>query len=142
MSIFSKLFKSGEDQSPDYSNKQNILHISKVLDIALLTKARHLYDNYQYEQAFPIFQTICNECDDKDAIYHLATCYYQGLGTEQNIPRALEWFKKAARLGDSRAMYNIAATYHNGKGVSRNMEEARKWYMKAAQKGNHRAIAE
>lgn len=30
-------------------------------------------------------------------------CYYEGVGVEQNIPNAWQWYKNAARQGDIEA---------------------------------------
>ena len=37
------------------------------------------------------------------AMYYLARCYEYARGTDRNIPKAREWYKKAADRGDSRA---------------------------------------
>ena len=57
--------------------------------------------------------------------------YQNGLGVETDYAKALEWYEKAAEMGDATAMYNIANIYENGLGVDQDAEKAAEWYAKA-----------
>lgn len=62
---------------------------------------------------------------------HLGSMYLQGRGVTENIPLALEWFHRAAELGDGVAQYQMANDYHIGNGIfTANLEEAARWYRK------------
>lgn len=143
MSILSKLFgiNKKKDVKQSTTSSKNAEEI-KVINEALLATANQLYNDGKYERAFQLYKTISEGCENIDAVFNLAMCYYRGIGTEKNVQEALKWFMNAAEQGDDQAMYNIAITYHDGKEVNRDMNEAKKWYMKAASKGNQRAIAE
>jgi TPR repeat protein len=42
--------------------------------------------------------------------------------------RAFEFYKKAAKLGDSQAQYNLAFIYKNGYGTTKDLDKATHWY--------------
>ena len=59
--------------------------------------------------------------------------FYLGLfGCEEDIDKALYWFKKAAQNNNSEAQYNIGMIYLNGEGVKRNHNVAKKWFEKSS----------
>ena len=64
---------------------------------------------------------------------------YGGNGVEQNYDAALDWFMKAAELGDSDAMYNLGVMYYSGEGVEMDESTANEWFKKAADAGNENA---
>ncbi len=61
-------------------------------------------------------------------------------GVEQDYREAMEWYRKAAGLGDAIAMSNIGQLYNHGHGVKRDYREAMKWYRKAAELGAAEAM--
>ncbi|RIA83385.1 hypothetical protein C1645_833896 [Glomus cerebriforme] len=88
------------------------------------------------------------ENGDKSAMNNLATCYYNGKGTEKNLEKAFYWYQKAAEDGNEAAMINLAALAEsgnkvamnnlanclfNGEGTEKNLEKAFYWYQKAAE---------
>jgi TPR repeat protein len=52
---------------------------------------------------------------------------------------ALEYWIKAANLGDVESQFHVGKAYENGEGVAVNYEEAFRWYLKAAQSGDYQA---
>jgi len=72
---------------------------------------------------------------DLDATTEVARCYYYGIGTRQNRPKAVEWYRKAAERGNMEAQYALGRAYELGEGVEPNVEEAVRWYKKAAAQG-------
>ena len=73
-------------------------------------------------------------------MFNLALCYYNGDGVPKSTETAVEWFKRAAELGDSNAMFNLADCYYYGDGVSQNAEAAVEWFKMAAELGNSDAM--
>ncbi len=59
----------------------------------------------------------------------------KGVGTEQNMPAAVEWFRKAAAQNCSIAFYELGVCYENGEGVDRDLDVAGGWYQKALEAG-------
>lgn len=77
--------------------------------------------------------------------YPLAECqighfYYEGLGVEKNLDRAVYWTRRAADHGDRDGQFNLSWFYEAAVGVDRDMEQAAFWYRKAALQGHHLAI--
>jgi TPR repeat protein len=52
----------------------------------------------------------------------------------------MQWYHKAADLGDAQAMFQIGWSYCYGEGVEQNYREAMKWFIKAADLGNDNAM--
>ena len=61
--------------------------------------------------------------------YPLAECqigyfYYEGLGVEKDLEKALYWTRRAAEHGDRDGQYNLAEFYEDAIGVERDIEQA------------------
>ncbi|MDD5267296.1 MAG: hypothetical protein PHO08_09235 [Methylococcales bacterium] len=54
----------------------------------------------------------------------------------KDYSQAMQWYLKAAELGNSDAMGNIGVYYHNGWGVSADDCKGHEWQLKAANRGN------
>ncbi len=81
--------------------------------------------------AFGYFKAAAN--DSAQAAFHLGQCYFGAQGTEQDIPKALEWWKKAAERGHGRAASTAAMAYRSGEGVAADAGLARKLAERAAE---------
>jgi TPR repeat protein len=69
-------------------------------------------------------------------MYNVGLCHHHGKGVEEDQERAVEWFKKAAELGQSDAQNHLGWCYRNGSGVEWDHELAVKWLKKAAHQGD------
>ena len=70
-----------------------------------------------------------------------APCAYDENGfVTYNSEEALEWYCKAAELGDTLAMTALGDCWARGYGVEQNAEQAVVWYCKAAELGDTRAM--
>lgn len=58
--------------------------------------------------------------------------YAEGKGVSQDLPKAREWCRKAAKDGDSHAFMILGRMAENGEGVDKNLKEAATWYKDAA----------
>lgn len=74
------------------------------------------------------------------AAYNLGVAYRDGLGTQPNVDKALQWFEKAAADGDDTAAFNIGAIYDEGQLIDADDQTAIAWYDLAAQRGNTDAM--
>jgi TPR repeat protein len=72
--------------------------------------------------------------------YKLGEYHEKSLGTTQNLPEALRWYKKAADEGHVEAWYKLGEFYEEGFGTIQNLREALCWYKKAAIKGHIKAM--
>lgn len=107
--------------------------------------------------------TLCNELIEKyfqngefekcfaghlplaEAGYPLAECqigyfYYDGLGVEKDMEKALYWTRRAASHGDRDGMFNLAWFYEDGIGTEKDEEQARFWYKQAALQAHDLAV--
>jgi len=67
-----------------------------------------------------------------EAIYQLANCYHDGIGTEVNYPQAMKLYKDLAAREYYPAHFKLGRMYFEGKGVEVDKESAQKWLLTAA----------
>lgn len=97
------------------------------------------YNTQQYEKCFKGHMALAQQ------EYPLAECqigyfYYEGLGVEKDIAKAVYWTRRAADHGDRDGQCNLAWFHEDGIGVAQDMEQAMFWYRKAALQGHDLAI--
>ena len=73
-------------------------------------------------------------------MFILGVAYEQGTLIPKDQEEAVNWYRKAAELGDESAMINLGEAYKNGHGVPQDHVEAVNWYRKAAELGSVRAL--
>ncbi len=105
----------------------------------LFEKAKKIMTKKKYNKAFKLFMK-CAEQDDKEAMWYVGNCYYNGIGARQDYEKAVKWYKPAAELGNSAAMSSLGKCYYDGNGIEQNYEKALEWYTKAIEKGNITAL--
>jgi len=77
------------------------------------------------------------EAGDATAINNLVVCHRDGRnGYPQDHTKALDFFHRAAILGDFESFLNIGYAYENGEGVEVDMEKATHYYELAAMGGD------
>jgi TPR repeat protein len=63
-----------------------------------------------------------------------------GLHYDSRRPgKAVEWYRKAARLSSAAGQYNLAYCLERGRGVRTSRREAMRWYRAAAEQGHEKA---
>ncbi|XP_017691855.1 PREDICTED: LRP2-binding protein isoform X2 [Lepidothrix coronata] len=102
------------------------------------------YEQGLYEEALTQFKKI--EDTDFQAMFQLGVMYYDGLGTEKDPERAVEYMNKIlnsdspkARHLKVAAAYNLGRAYYEGCGVKHSTEEAERLWLIAADNGNPKA---
>ena len=85
----------------------------------------------------PIFRRATQ--GDLEAQCHIGICYYEGKGIEQDVQKAVEWYRKAAEQGYADAQNRLGVRYDRGEGVEENSKIANEWYLKAAKQGHAKA---
>ena len=93
----------------------------------------------QYEKCFEGHLALAEQG------YPLAECqvgyfYYEGLGAEKDLAKAVWWTRRAADHGDRDGQCNLAWFYEDATGVERDLEQAAFWYRQAALQGHDLAI--
>lgn len=71
--------------------------------------------------------------ESSQAAFNLGQCYFGAQGTEQDIPKAVEYWKKAAEAGHGRAAACAAMAYFSGEGVAPDAVQARRLAERAAE---------
>ncbi|MDO1580871.1 tetratricopeptide repeat protein [Rhizobium oryzicola] len=74
------------------------------------------------------------------AAYNLGVAYRDGLGTDVDGKKAIEWFEKAAAGGDDTAAFNLGVMYDDGQLIPEDNQMAIAWYDVAAKRGNADAM--
>ena len=97
------------------------------------------FNTQQYEKCFEGHLALAEQG------YPLAECqigyfYYDGLGVEKDLEKAVYWTRRAADHGDRDGQCNLAWFYEDAIGVERDMEQSIFWYRKAALQGHDFAI--
>ncbi|MBN2895655.1 MAG: sel1 repeat family protein [Campylobacterales bacterium] len=81
------------------------------------------------------------EANNADAAFLIALSYEQGSHTERNETKSLEWYEKAAELGDVDAMMMSGWRHYKGEGCTPSLEHARRWFEQAEALGEKEASA-
>ena len=144
-------YKEFEDVEPTAKQITKI-HRTKLANITKLAKMGDtksqilLYEIYTFgsELSPPVFSRkfkYLKILANKNLLWaqqELAQLYFMGYTWQlkHDFHKAMYWYKKAAKNGDSKAMIRIGTMYEKGIGVKRNMWEARHWVRKAYKTGD------
>ncbi|MGN1150831.1 MAG: tetratricopeptide repeat protein [Lachnospiraceae bacterium] len=82
------------------------------------------------------------QCYIAYAMKNIGVFYENGVGVEPDYGKAMEWYEKAADLGNLYAMRRIGNMYYNGNGVEQDYAKAMEWYEKVADLGDTNAMAD
>lgn len=108
-----------------------------------LDKCNELIEKYlktqQYDKCFEGHLALAEQG------YPLAECqigyfYYDGLGVEKDLEKAVYWTRRAAEHGDRDGQLNLACFYEEAVGVEQDLEKAKHWYYQAALQNQELAI--
>ena len=95
--------------------------VDEVDEVDTQKKAKNNFNSYLYNA----------KLGNTQSMIHLGDCYYKGIGVTRNKSTALEWYKKAADLGNVSAMMKLGDIF-----INENISIAVLWYRKAAQNGH------
>ena len=89
------------------------------------------WESKQYDKCFEGHLVLAEQG------YPLAECqigyfYFDGLGVEKDLSKAVYWTRRAAEHGDRDGQYNLAWFYEEALGVEQDMDMAKYWYKMAA----------
>jgi len=71
----------------------------------------------------------------REASRELGTIYEQALGVPRDLPKAVEWFDRAAIAGDGWSEYKVGTFFYTGCCADRDLHKAARAFKKAADKG-------
>ena len=110
---------------------------AKANDADIASAFQHLVDG-EFAKAHMIAEPLA-ETGDADALHFMGYLYETGAGVEQNIPRAIEFYKKASDQGQPDAQFSLGELSFSGIGVRQDPEVAAGWFRLAARQGHPRA---
>ena len=73
---------------------------------------------------------------DAKAQYLLGSRYRFAKGVKQDLPLAVQWYRKSADQGYAPAQSDLGVLYANGRGVTQDEAQAVYWYRKASDLGD------
>ncbi|XP_001368974.2 LRP2-binding protein [Monodelphis domestica] len=118
--------------------------IRKGDPLACFLRGQLYFEEGWYEEALDQFEEI--QESDHQAVYQLGVMYYDGLGTEANPEKGVEYMKKIldstcpqAKHLKYAAAYNLGRAFHEGQGVPHDEKEAERLWLLAADNGNPNA---
>lgn len=77
---------------------------------------------------------------DPVAQFEVGSRYADGFGTAPNMPKAVEWYRRAADQGLAPAQYRLGSLLEHGRGITKSLTAAADLYKKSAEKGNTKAM--
>ncbi|KAF5093985.1 hypothetical protein D0Z03_002239 [Geotrichum reessii] len=122
-------------------------HVSNANRTAITDAMFFLATNYgsgsqlglepDYEKAHDLYVRAAR-LDHPESCYRAAVCSEIGAGTRRDAGRALQWYKRAAQLGDVSAMYKLGMIALNGLlGQPRDFMDGFAWLQRAADRADH-----
>jgi TPR repeat protein len=126
-------------QSKQIGRKPGIIFLVWLTTLFLLLPAASIAaeqapQRVQPETAFALTAAEA-EKGNSEAMLNLGHFYEQGLGTARNYTKAMEWYEKAGKAGQSVGYYNLAVCYDVGMGVTADAGKAQQNFQKAADLG-------
>lgn len=106
--------------------------------VKLLNEAWTAYNIGNYRKTLQIVQPMASEGNPR-AQTILGRCYENGLGVEQDMAVAAQWFQLAAEQNYTEAQVLLAYCYEVGAGVPKNPLEVMNLMTRAAEAGNAEA---
>lgn len=91
-----------------------------------------------HQEAEQLWQTSASQ-GSPHSQFALGALYSAGdmqAGAQQDYPKALAWYRKAADQGHAGAQFNVGIFYANGQAVTRDMATAATWWRSAATQGH------
>ncbi|KAI9208768.1 uncharacterized protein BJ171DRAFT_565222 [Polychytrium aggregatum] len=88
----------------------------------------------RYQQLFQHLENAVRS-GHRIAQFHLAGCYHDGTGVDQDRTKAVELYRDLAESGLPQAQVGLGRCYEGGEGVDRDFNTAIEWYTKAADQG-------
>ena len=105
--------------------KQNALDNQILYQVKMIALAYYEGEGViqDYEEAYQLFLYL-EEHGDKDVYSYLGYMLEHGLGVEEDIIAAIEYYEKGCLLQDDRCLYYMGLCYLNGKGYVANEKMA------------------
>lgn len=107
-------------------------------DSQILAEAWTAYNIGNYKKTLALVQPLADNGNPRAQVM-IGRCYENGLGVEQNMAVAAQWFQLAAEQNDPEAQILLAYCYEVGAGVPKNNQQVMNLMTRAAESGNPEA---
>jgi len=97
-------------------------------------KARQLYIDRDYEEAFKEFVTLAQEGDHRGQMF-VGRMLMKGLGVNQDINGAVKWFQQSAFQGNGYSLDQMGIAHITGRGAQRDIVTANMYFKLANLRG-------
>ncbi len=94
-------------------------------------------DNERYQE---LLNCLLDNHDNSDYLYMIALLYEKGLGTDKDIEKAINYYKRASELNNSKALNTLGYYYYSGVNVEKDIEKSKYYLEKASELNNSEAI--
>lgn len=111
---------------------------SSEADNRALTQAWTAYNIGKYGETLRIIKPLASAGNPRAQVM-LGRCYENGLGVEQDMAVAAQWFQLAAEQNDPEAQLLLAYCYEVGAGVPKDPQQVMNLMTRAAEAGNPEA---
>ncbi|MFC5474682.1 tetratricopeptide repeat protein [Paraherbaspirillum soli] len=118
-------------------NAHKVPDDQSITEHNLFERANQEWDAGNVEKAFELFNLAASE-GDTYALNSIGYFFDHGIGMSKDREKALSWYRKAAKSGDSCAYSNIGLVHRD----SGNIRRAKFWLSKAVDEGDGDAALE
>ncbi len=144
MNDIGDIYYFGNGVEKDYSIAQEWFEkaIMAGNETPLMPLGTIYYYRDDFDKAMELYLKAVN---DDNKYQHIAEArigdlYWAGLGVEQDVTKAAEWYRKSAAHGYATAMLSLGDIYCDGEGnFEQDLAKARDWYEKAKAAGSEEA---
>ena len=103
--------------------------------------ALNQYWDKGYKKWFTGYLEIAEETNYPLAECQVGYCYLEGIGTDKDIAKGIEYTRRSAVHGDRDAQYNLAILIEEGKVINQSYDDAIRWHIEAAKQDHSLAIS-
>lgn len=107
-------------------------------DDQILTRAWTAYNIGKYQETIRLIKPLADNGNPRAQVM-LGRCYENGLGVQQDMAVAAQWFQLAAEQNDPEAQLLLAYCYEVGAGVPKDPQQVMNLMTRAAEAGNAEA---
>ena len=122
----------GADQALQLASLAEEGNVRAMIGLGYMSLSTRDSNRFNPEKSFELFTKAAAQ-GDPEAMFELGKLYEKGIGTKQDIARAMELYEKSADLGFADAINDLGFLYYQGaSGFKRDQAKAIQFFLKAA----------
>jgi hypothetical protein len=120
------------DQALQLASLADEGNVRAMIGLGYMSLSTNDKARFNPEKSYELFSKAASE-GDPEAMFELGKLYEKGIGTGQDVAKALELYQKSADLGFSDAINDLGFLYYQGaSGLKRDQAKAVELFLKAA----------